>query len=114
MSEQKIDEQRVDTAFANIEKLRMSARNLTIAEAAALSERVRVEIILDKTMSRSRKRWYRAYSDYLDDVVDERMDEFEYEFAGVEFGLQCRLALSLVEHNIRRGLPGYRLAEYGR
>jgi hypothetical protein len=67
--------ERVDAAFANIEKLRQSARNLTVAEVAALSERVRVEIILDKTMIGSRKRWYRAYSDYLDDVVEERMEK---------------------------------------
>jgi hypothetical protein len=75
MEHQNINEQRVETAFSNVEKLRQSARNLTVAEVAALSERVRVEIILDKTMSRSRKRWYRAYSDYLDEMVDERMEK---------------------------------------
>ncbi len=75
MENHKINEERVDATFGNVEKLRGSAWNLTITEAAALSERVRVEIILDKTMSRSQKRWYRAFSDYLDDVVEERMEK---------------------------------------
>jgi predicted ABC-type exoprotein transport system permease subunit len=44
MEHQNINEQRVETAFSNIEKLRQSARN-------------------------------RAYSDYLDEMVDERMEK---------------------------------------
>lgn len=75
MQNQDINEQRVDAAFETVERLRASAWNLSIAEAAALSERVRVEIMLDKTMSGSQKRWYRAYSDYLDDIVEERMEK---------------------------------------
>ncbi len=75
MPNEDINEKRVDAAFETVERLRSSAWNLTIAEAAALSERVRVEIMLDKTMSGAQKRWYRAYSDYLDDIVDERMEK---------------------------------------
>lgn len=75
MQDDKLNEQRVDAAFDNVKKLRASAWNLTVAEAAALSERLRVEIILDKSMKNSQKRWYRAYSDYLDDVVDERVEK---------------------------------------
>lgn len=70
-----IDEKRIEDAFENLRRLRRSAWNLSLAEAAALSERVRVEIILDKSMNRSQKRWYRAYSDFVDDVVDERMEK---------------------------------------
>lgn len=75
MDSDRIDERRVDAAFENIRRLRASAWSLSVAEAAALAERTRVEIIIDKTMSASQKRWYRAYSDYLDAVVDERMDK---------------------------------------
>lgn len=75
MEDQKINEERVDAAFEMVEKLRRSAWALPLAEVAALSERVHVEIMLDKTMRGPRKRWYRAYSDYLDDVVEERMEK---------------------------------------
>jgi len=72
---QKINEERVDAAFEHVSKLRGTAWTLPLAEVAALSERIRVEIILDKTMRGARKRWYRAYSDYLDEVVEERMEK---------------------------------------
>jgi hypothetical protein len=75
MENQKINEERIDAAFEAVEKLRRSAWNLAVAEVAALSERVRVEIMIDKSMIGSQKRWYRAFSDYLDDVVEERMEK---------------------------------------
>lgn len=75
MDDHHIDEKRIDAAFENVERLRRTAWNLTVAEVAALSERVRVEIILDKAMTGTQKRWYRAFSDYLDDVVEERMEK---------------------------------------
>jgi len=73
-NDEQVDEARVENAFENVQKLRRSAWNLSIAETAALAERVRIELLLDKTMSRSQKRWYRAFSDFLDDVVDVRLE----------------------------------------
>ena len=75
MESERIDERRIDAAFDNVKKLRANAWNLSVAEAAALSERIRIEIILDKSMARAQKRWYRAYSDYLDDIVDQRLEK---------------------------------------
>ena len=99
MSSDNIDAKRVEDAFDNLNRLRRSAWNLTIAEAAALSERVRVEIILDKSMSRSQKRWFRAYSDFVDDVVDERMDSAGVERDKVQGGIVAYIRGLLHSHD---------------
>ena len=75
LEEDQVNEERVDRAFELLNRSRSAASTLSIAEVSALAERVRLEIILDKSMSGARKRWYRAYSDYLDEAVEERMDK---------------------------------------
>ena len=73
MSDEHIDEQRVEAAFKSVQASRASAWNLSVEEVAALAERVRLEIMLERGMRRARKRWYRAYADFLDEVVEERL-----------------------------------------
>lgn len=73
MSDNQIDEERVEAAFRSVSAARSSAWSMSIDEVAALAERVRMEIMLEHGMRKSRKRWYRAYADFLDDVVEERM-----------------------------------------
>lgn len=73
MSEERIDEARVERAFNAVADARANAWNLSIDEVAALAERMRLEIMLDRSMRRSRKHWYRAYADFLDDVVEDRL-----------------------------------------
>ncbi|MEP4378152.1 MAG: hypothetical protein ABJ215_05205 [Alphaproteobacteria bacterium] len=75
MSQDHIDEERVEAAFKSIRAARASAWNLSVDEVAALAERVRLEIMLERGMRRARKRWYRAYADFLDDVVEERLEK---------------------------------------
>ena len=73
MSDEHIDEQRVEAAFKSVQASRASAWNLSVEEVAALAERVRLEIMLERGMRRARKRWYRADADFLDEVVEERL-----------------------------------------
>jgi hypothetical protein len=69
-----LDNERVEQSYQELEKLRRIAWSLPLTEAAALSERVRVELMIDKKLRPQVKRFYRAYSDYLDDVVEERAE----------------------------------------
>lgn len=69
-----VDQERVEHAYSDLEKLRRLAWSLPLQETAALSERVRVELMIDKKLHGPVKRFYRAYSDYLDDVVEERSE----------------------------------------
>lgn len=72
MSKSEIDDNWVDNEFHTLAKARQVAWHSSIVKVAALAERIRLEVILDKSMRRSRKRWFAAYADYLDDVVEER------------------------------------------
>ena len=75
MSDNHIDDARVEAAFKSVTAARASAWSMSIDEVAALAERVRMEIMLERGMRKSRKRWYRAYADFLDDVVEERLEK---------------------------------------
>ncbi|MSO80138.1 MAG: hypothetical protein EXQ97_00470 [Alphaproteobacteria bacterium] len=46
-----------------------------VEEVEALAERIRVELILNKSIRRPGRRFYRDVLDYLDVVVDERHSE---------------------------------------
>lgn len=67
-----VDDKRVELAYRELERLRHLVWSLPLADAAALAERVHVELMIDKTLHGSLKRFYRSFSDYLDDVVEER------------------------------------------
>jgi hypothetical protein len=70
-----VDNERVERGYQELEKLRRLAWSLPLADAAALAERVRVELMIDKKLRRSTKRFYHAYSDYLDEIVEERAEQ---------------------------------------
>jgi len=75
MSQDQINEERVEAAFNSVREARARAWSMPIQEVGALAERVRLEIILERGMRRARKRWYRAYADFLDEVVEERLEK---------------------------------------
>jgi hypothetical protein len=69
-----VDEKRVEIAYRELDRLRHLVWSLPLPDAAALAERVHVELMIDKTLQGPLKRFYRAFSDYLDDVVDDRSE----------------------------------------
>ena len=69
-----VNNERVEQGFHELEKLRRLAWALPIQDVAALSERVRVELMIDKKLRGTTKRFYHAYSDFLDEIVEERSE----------------------------------------
>lgn len=69
-----IDNEHIEHCYHELEKLRRLAWSLPLAETAALAERVQVELMIDKKLKGPVKRFYRAYADYLEEVVEERTD----------------------------------------
>ena len=65
----------VEAAFEQLERVRRFARTHPVEEVEALAERIRVELILNKSIRRPGRRFYRDVLDYLDVVVDERHSE---------------------------------------
>ncbi|MEK9662849.1 MAG: hypothetical protein VW644_14165, partial [Alphaproteobacteria bacterium] len=66
-----VDNARVENSFSELEKLRRLAWSLPLPEAAELAERVQVALMVDKKLKGPVKRFYRAYADYLEDIVEE-------------------------------------------
>jgi hypothetical protein len=70
-----VDNERVEHGFQELEKLRRLAWALPLTEAAALAERIRVELMIDKKLRGTTKRFYHAYADFLDEIVEERSEQ---------------------------------------
>lgn len=69
-----IDNDRIEQSYRELEKVRRLAWTLPLQDAAALAERVQVELMVDKSLRGPVKRFYRAYADFLEDVVEERTE----------------------------------------
>lgn len=69
-----VDNNRIEKSFEELEKLRRLAWSLPLPEAAALVERIQVSLMIDKKLKGPVKRFYRAYADYLEEIVEERTE----------------------------------------
>jgi hypothetical protein len=78
MSGEAVNNERIEVGYRDLEQLRRLAWSLPLPDAAALAERVQVEMMIDKKLKGSVKRFYRAYADYLEEVVEERMESEEH------------------------------------